>query len=103
MKFKTLNEEFSLEDIIARRFKGYKFWTEDGGRYWYFSVEKHPEYDFIVGPVDDEPKNIKDFSNLITLKNVKMNYSKKDSDKMIKELNSRIDDFATRLKRAFKF
>ena len=35
MKFKKLNES-SIADYLAKRFKEYEIYTDDGDRYWHF-------------------------------------------------------------------
>lgn len=102
MKFKTLNES-SIADYLAKRFKEYEIYTDDGDRYWHFVDKNTKRFHVIVGPVEGDADKVKDFSNLITLKGIRIDYSKKTSKKTCDELNSWIDDFATRLKRAFKF
>lgn len=101
MKFKTLNES-SIADYLAKRFKEYDVHTEDGDRYWYFVDKYTKRFKIIVGPVEGDADKIKDFSNLITLKDIRIDFSKKASKKTYDELNSWIDDFASQLKRAFK-
>lgn len=102
MKFKTLNES-SIADYLAKRFKEYDVHTEDGDRYWYFVDKNTKRFHVIVGPVEGDADKVKDFSNLITLKGIRIDYSKKTSKAIHDDLTSWIDDFATRLKRSFKF
>lgn len=101
MKFKKLNES-DLISKLSLKFKDYDITTEDGDRWWYFRHKHAKNYSFNVGPVDDEPETIKDYSKLIHLRAITIDYDKKSSSKITSELNDWIDSTAEQLRRIFR-
>lgn len=100
-KLAKLNE--NQNDFIKKleqKLKNYDIWTEDSDRYWYFLDKLTHRFKIIVGPVEGDITEVKDFSNLIHLKDITIDYDKKSSAKIVKELNDWIDDFDVELKRA---
>lgn len=99
MKFRKIDED-DFTKKLEQKLKIYDIWTEDSDRYWYFDDKLTHKLKVIVGPVEGDITEVKDFSNLIHLKDINIGYDKKSSAKIVKELNDQIDNFAVELKRA---
>lgn len=105
MKFKKLYEgletpfQNALEDEFGRNFQ---VWNDDGGRYYYLDLLKPELYTFdriTIGPLDNDPSEYSDFSELVTVKQL-VNYNPTDENRVLKILRNVNNDIAKRVKRA---
>lgn len=105
MKFKQLYEgletpfKIALEDEFGRNFH---VWNSDNARYYYLDLLKPELYTFdriTIGPLESEPSEYSDFSELVTVKQL-VNYNPSEENRVIKILRNVNNEIAKRIKRA---
>lgn len=101
MRYRKLNES-SFSEALEKAFgKNCDIYDEDGGRFWYIEPRFEGKYSFeqmIIGPLDDDPSEIRDFRDLIAIKQY-ITYRTRYEKSVIEDLRSDVEYYAKALKK----